>query len=60
MADWIKGAIKKKGALKAAAKVAGAITSKGTIKKSWLKTAAQAGGMLGKRARLAITLSRFR
>lgn len=34
--NWIKGAIKRPGALKAAAKRAGALNKDGTIKTSWL------------------------
>jgi len=56
---WIAGAIKKKGALTATARRAGAMTKKGTIKGSWLAKAAKAKGKLGKRARLAKTLRKL-
>ena len=35
--NWIKGAIKKPGALRATAKRAGALKADGDIKKSWLR-----------------------
>lgn len=53
--DWIKGAIKHKGALH---KQLGIPQSK-SIPHSVLTKAAQAKGLLGQRARLAITLSHF-
>ena len=46
--SWIKGAIKKPGSLRATAKAAGAITSKGTIKKSWLNEKAKGTGKTAK------------
>lgn len=46
---WISKAIKSPGALRAAAKKAGALTKKGTIKRSWLRKAAKAKGKLGRR-----------
>lgn len=57
---WIKGAIKKPGALKATAKRAGALKSDGTIKKTWLKEQAKKNSKTGQRARLAITLSKMK
>ena len=39
--NWIKGAIKKPGALRATAKRQGALKADGTIKKSWLKDKAK-------------------
>ncbi|MHA1986785.1 MAG: hypothetical protein ACW98D_09115 [Promethearchaeota archaeon] len=57
---WIKGAIKKPGALKATAKRAGAMKSDGTIKKTWLKEQAKKNSKTGQRARLAITLSKMK
>jgi|YNPBryulayer2012_1023412.scaffolds.fasta_scaffold44664_2 hypothetical protein len=62
MADkkWIQKAIKNPGALRKQAKAAGAITSRGTISKSWLQQKAKQGGTVGRRARLAITLSKLR
>ena len=54
--DWIKSAIKHKGALH---RQLGIPTSQ-WIPKATLQRAAQAGGTLGRRARLAIELSGFR
>lgn len=51
---WIRGAIKKPGALR---KQLGA---KNNIPKGKLKKAAKAKGKLGQRARLAITLGKLR
>jgi hypothetical protein len=56
---WIKGAIKHPGALRASAKRAGAIGKSNTIKKAWLNKQAKKSGMIGRRARLAKTLSSF-
>jgi len=56
---WIQGAIKHPGALRETAKREGAITKGGTISKSWLAEKAQQGGTVGKRARLAETLSKL-
>jgi hypothetical protein len=53
--DWIKGAIKHHGALH---KQLGIPTSQ-KIPHSTLEKAAQANGLLGQRARLALTLSHF-
>lgn len=54
--NWIAGAIKKEGALRKAMGV-----KKGqTIPKGKLKAAASKGGKIGKRANLAITLSKLR
>jgi len=58
--NWIKGAIKKPGALKATAKRAGALKADGTIKKSWLKEKAKGSGKTAQRARLAITLGKMK
>ena len=53
---WIKGAIKKPGAL-----IASLGVKKGEkIPKAKLKAAAKKGGKLGQRARLAITLGKMR
>jgi hypothetical protein len=57
---WIQKAIKKRGALTKTAKRAGAVGRKGTINKTWLKAKASKGGTTGKRARLAVTLSKMR
>lgn len=54
MANWIAGAVKKKGSFKAAAKKAGKSTA------SFAQEKKHAGGKVGKRARLAITLSKLR
>lgn len=54
---WIAGAIKRPGALRAAAKRAGAL--KNGISKTWLRAKAKAPGRIGRQARLAITLSRL-
>jgi hypothetical protein len=55
VANWIKGAIKHPGALRRAL---GAKAGK-NISKSKLRKAAKKGGLLGKRARLALTLSKM-
>jgi len=58
---WIQGAIGKEGALTAQAKRAGALTSGGTIKTSWLEERAKGGSSTtARRARLALTLRRMR
>jgi len=54
---WIHKAIKRPGALRAAARRAGAL--KNGISKAWLKAQAKAPGRRGKQARLAITLGRM-
>ena len=59
--DWIKGAIKKPGALRATAKRAGAMKKDGTIKKSWLQQQAKKGNSkTAQRARLALTLGKMK
>lgn len=57
--NWIAGAIKNPGALRAAAKKAHAMTEKGTIKPSWLKQKAKGEGKTAERARLAQTLKKM-
>jgi hypothetical protein len=60
---WIQKAIKKPGALRAYMKRkygSKAFTSRGTIKREYLEKEAQQPGTIGKRARLALTLRRFR
>jgi hypothetical protein len=58
---WIKGAIKKPGALRATAKRAGAMKKDGTIKKSWLQQQAKKGNSkTAQRARLALTLGKMK
>ena len=54
--NWIAKAIKKKGALR---KSLGIKKGK-TIPKSKLKSAAKKGGKMGKRANLAVTLSKMK
>ncbi len=56
MANWIKGAIKKPGALHAQLHV----PEGKKIPAKKLATAAKKGGKLGKRARLAVTLKSFK
>lgn len=56
---WIQQAIKNPGALRAAARRAGAITRKGTISADWLQEQARKGGTVGRRARLALTLRKL-
>tara|TARA_B100001093_G_scaffold477514_1_gene504867 strand:+ start:168 stop:437 length:270 start_codon:yes stop_codon:yes gene_type:complete len=59
--NWIKGAIKKPGALRATAKRAGAMKKDGTIKKSWLQEQAKKGNSkTAQRARLALTLGKMK
>jgi hypothetical protein len=52
---WIQNAIKKKGALSKSLRIA----EKKNIPMKRLKKAAKASGILGKRARLAITLKKL-
>lgn len=54
---WIRGAIKKKGSLRAQAKKEGAL--KDGIDPAWLNKAAKRKGKTGKRARLAKTLKKL-
>jgi len=56
---WIAPAIKRPGALTAAAKRAGALTKRGTIKVAWLRQQAKKKGRRGKQARLALTMRKF-
>lgn len=62
MANWIQDAIKKPGALKAAAKKAGKVSKKtGKIEKSFIDKEAKSGSpLMKKRATLAKTLSKMR
>jgi len=58
---WIQKAIKHPGALRAAAKRAGALNKDGTIKVSWLREQAKKGNTtIARRARLALTLRKLR
>lgn len=54
MVGWISGAIRKPGSFKAAAKKAGKSVS------SYAQEKKHAGGKVGKRARLSITLAKLR
>jgi len=54
---WIAGAIKKKGALR---KTLGVSKKTGKIAVGKIRKAAAKGGVTGKRARLALTLSKLR
>ena len=58
--NFIQGAIKRPGALRAKAKRAGALTSKGTIKKSFIMKAAKEPGRTGQQGRFALTLAKRR
>jgi len=58
--NWIKGAIKKPGALKATAKRQGALKADGSIKVSWLKEKAKGNSKTAQRARLALTLRKMK
>jgi len=58
--NFIQSAIKNPGSFTATAKKAGAITKKGTIKSSFKTKEARKPGITGQRARLAITLARFK
>lgn len=58
--NWIQGAIKRPGALRAKAKRASAVTSKGTISKSWLREQAKGSGRTARQARLALTLGKLK
>lgn len=55
---WIKKAIRRPGALRRAARRAGAL--KNNISKTWLRATAKRKGRIGRQARLAITLGRLR
>lgn len=57
---WIQKAIQRPGALRKKAKSAGAITKKGTIKKSYISKQAKGKGRTGRQARMAKTLSGLR
>ena len=57
--NWISAAIKNTGALREIAERAGAIRS-GVISQQWLQTKAKGNDKTAKRARLALTLKKFR
>lgn len=56
---WIQGAIKHPGALRSAAKRAGEMTKRGTIKRAWLRQQASKPGRRGRQARLALSLGKM-
>ena len=56
---WIQGAIKHKGALRRLAAKENALNEDGSIDRKWLSEAAKRKGATGRRARLAITLSKL-
>ena len=59
--NWIAGATSEnKGALHKQAEKAGAVTKSGTIKVEWLREQAAKGGVIGKRAQLALTLRKLK
>lgn len=55
---WIAKAIRRPGALRAAAKRAGALRN--GISRTWLRAQAKAPGRRGRQARLAITLGKMK
>ena len=57
---WIQKAISKKGALREQAKKEGALNPDGTIKRDWLEQKAKGNGTVAKRARLALTMRKFK
>jgi len=57
--NFIQGAIKRPGAFTAKAKAAGALTKRGTIKRSFTLMEAKKPGLTGQQARLALTLGRL-
>jgi len=57
--NWIQGAVKNPGALKAKAKRAGKLRKNGTIDPSWLNQQAKKSGKTGQQARLAKTLKKM-
>ena len=54
--DFIEDAIKHPGSLRATAEAEGALTEKGTIKRSWLDEKAKGNDTTARRARLAINM----
>jgi hypothetical protein len=59
--NWIAGAVKRPGALSAAAKKAGALAPDGTIKKAWLHSQADSNdSRRSAQAQLAIRLAAMR
>jgi hypothetical protein len=58
---WIAGAIKRPGALSAAAKKAGALSKDGTIKTAWIQQQAKSSDpRRSAQARLALNLAKMR
>lgn len=53
---WVRRAIQNPGSLRKLAKSEGAIDEDGNIKRDWLKQKTKAGGVVGRRARLALTM----
>lgn len=58
--NFIQKAIKRPGAFTAKAKTAGALTKRGTIKRSFTLAEAKKPGLTGQQARLALTLGKLR
>jgi len=56
----MSAAVKRPGALRAAAKRAGAMTAGGTIKVAWLREQAKKKGRRGQQARYALTARKVR
>lgn len=54
--DWVEGAIKHPGALRATAESEGALTDDGKIKRGWLEQKASEDSTTGRRARLALQM----
>ena len=57
---WLKGAIKRPGALRKKAKSAGAIDKMGNIEVSWVRAMAKKSGRTGQQARLALTMRKMK
>lgn len=58
---WIKGAIKRPGALTAAAKKAGGVNKQGTLKREWVQSQARSSDpRRSAQARLALNLAKMR
>lgn len=57
---WINSAIKKPGVLRARAKREGALKKDGSIERSWLERVAKEKGVWGQRARLALTMRKWK
>ena len=57
--NWIRGAIRKPGALRRQAIHENAVTERETIRVAWLRKKGEEKGKTGQRARLALRLRRF-